>query len=237
MLIKQEKYGADFGPAGSSQQPAEEIKRPVAPRQLLRSHFPSWDKKIKTKENAIMKVEDAILKRESIRAYLDKPVSSEDVEKIVEAGRWAPNAGPFHISVVRNAELLKKLNDRAYNDMINSGNEFLKQRAALPGYQPLYGAPAAIILSGPDKAPFTVHNTMLAAENMLLQATGLGLGSCFLFTITRALNGEENRDLAQEAGIPPDFSAQCGLALGYAAPENKFSMAERAMKGSVNYVD
>jgi FMN reductase [NAD(P)H] len=184
-----------------------------------------------------MNVEDVILKRESIRAYLDKPVSSDDVEKIVEAGQWAPNAGPFQISVVRNAELLKKINDRAYNDMINSDIEFLKQRASLPGYQPLYGAPAVIILSGPDKAPFTVHNTMLAAENMILAATGLGLGSCFLFSITRALNGEKNRDLAEEAGIPSGFSAQCGLAVGYAAAENKFTMGERARKGSVNYVD
>ena len=82
-----------------------------------------------------MNVEDAILKRESIRAYQDKPVSPDDVDKIVEAGRWAPNAGPFQISVVRNADLLKKINDRAHNNMLNSGNEFLKQRASLPGYQ------------------------------------------------------------------------------------------------------
>lgn len=184
-----------------------------------------------------MNVEDAILKRESIRAYLDKPVPSDDMEKIVEAGRWAPNAGPFQISVIRNAELLKKINDRAHNAMLNSGNEFLKKRASLPGYQPLYAAPAVIILSGPDKAPFSVHNTMLAAENMLLTATGLGLGSCFLFSTTTALNGEKNRDLADEAGIPAGFSAQCALAVGYAAPENKFTMGERAMKGSVNYVD
>lgn len=184
-----------------------------------------------------MNVADAILKRESIRAYLDKAVSSDDVEKIVEAGRWAPNAGPFQISVVRNAGLLKKINDRVHNNMINSNIEFLRQRAALPGYQPLYAAPAVIILSGPDEAPFTVHNTMLAAENMILAATGLGLGSCFLFSITTALYGEKNRDLAQEAGIPPGFSAQCGLAVGYAAAENKFTMGERAMKGSVNYVD
>jgi len=107
-----------------------------------------------------MNVEDAILKRESIRAYQDKPVSPDDVDKIVEAGRWAPNAGPFQISVVRNADLLKKINDRAHNNMLNSGNEFLKQRASLPGYQPQYGAPAVIILSGPDKAPFTVHTLM-----------------------------------------------------------------------------
>jgi len=184
-----------------------------------------------------MNIEDAILNRKSIRAYLDKPVSSDDLEKIVEAGRWAPNAGPFQISVIRNKELLKRINDQTHNNMLNSDNEFLRQRASLPGYQPLYGAPAGIILSGPDNTPFPVHNTMLAAENMLLAATGLGLGSCFIFSLTSALNGPKNRDLAEEAGIPSGYSVQCAVIVGHAAPENRFTVAERTMKGSVNYVD
>jgi FMN reductase [NAD(P)H] len=232
---KTRNYGADSEPAGFGQQPDQAITRPASARQLMQS--PSLEKGKKTKESFMMNVEDAILKRKSIRAYLDKPVSSEDMEKIVEAGQWAPNSGPFQISVVRNAALLKKINDRTHNVMLNSGNEFLKHRAFLPGYQPLYGAPAVIILSAPHDTPFHVHNTVLAAENMLLAATGLGLGTCFLFSITSALNGEKNRDLAGQAGIPSGFSAQCALAVGYTADENKFALAERAKKGSVNYVD
>ena len=184
-----------------------------------------------------MNVQDAILNRKSVRAYLDKPVSSDDLEEIVEAGRWAPNAGPFQISVIRNSKLLQKINDRTHKNMLNSNNEFLKQRASLPGYQPLYGAPVMIILSGPDNTPFPVHNTMLAMENMLLAATGLGLGSCFIFSLTSALNGPKNRDLADEAGIPSGYSVQCALIVGHAAPENKFAVAERTRKGTVNYVD
>jgi nitroreductase len=59
-----------------------------------------------------MSVSKVILERKSVRAYLDKPVSQDDLEKIVEAGRWASNAGPFRISVIRNADLRKKINDR-----------------------------------------------------------------------------------------------------------------------------
>ncbi len=40
-----------------------------------------------------MNITEAITKRKSIRAYLDKPVPADDLEKIIEAGRWAPNAG------------------------------------------------------------------------------------------------------------------------------------------------
>ncbi len=41
-----------------------------------------------------MDISEAIARRKSIRAYLDKPVPADDLEKIVDAGRWAPNAGP-----------------------------------------------------------------------------------------------------------------------------------------------
>ena len=184
-----------------------------------------------------MNISEAIAKRKSVRAYLDKPVLADDLEKIVEAGRWAPNAGPFQISVVRNAGLRQKINDRTLDAMVHSGNEFLQQRASLPGYQPIYGAPVLLLLSGPADAPHSMRNTALAAENMLLEATGLGLGSCYLVSPTLALNGENNRDLAQEAGIPDGYTLQCAVIVGYAAAENKFSVGERTRRGSVNYVD
>ena len=100
-----------------------------------------------------MNISDTILKRKSVRAYLDKTVANDDLEKIVEAGRWAPNAGPFQISVVRNADLRQEINDRTHKAMMNSDIKFLQQRAALPGYQPLYSAPVAILLSAPADIP------------------------------------------------------------------------------------
>jgi nitroreductase len=184
-----------------------------------------------------MEVSEAILSRKSVRAYLDRPVSAGDLEGIIEAGRWAPNAGPFQISVVRNAALRQKINDRTLNAMVHSGNAFLQQRASLPGYQPLYGASVLILLSGPTDAPYSLVNAALAAENMLLEATGRGYGSCFLVSPTLALNGKDNRDLAQEAGIPGSHALHCAVIVGYAAAENKFTVGERTRRGSVNFVD
>ena len=184
-----------------------------------------------------MDISDAIRNRKSIRAYLDKPVSEDDLAKIVEAGRWAPNAGEFQISVIRNSELRQRINDRARDAMVNSKIEFVRQRVSLPGYQPLYGAPVLILLSGPTEAPHSTANAALAAENMILEATGLGLGSCYVVSPSLALNGEENHDLVQKAGIPDGYTLQCGVIVGYAAAENKFSVGERAKKGSVNIVD
>lgn len=184
-----------------------------------------------------MEINEAIKKRISVRAYEDKPVTADDLEKIIEAGRWAPNAGPFQISVVRNAALRQKINDRAHEAMLKSGVEFLVQRASLPGYQPLYGAPVLMLLSGPAKAPFGAINAALAAENMILEATGRGLGTCLLLSPTPVLNDEKKRDLADAAGVPEGYTVHCAVIVGYAAKENKFSEGERAPKGSATYID
>lgn len=182
-----------------------------------------------------MNVSEAIMERKSIRAYLDKPISNDVLAQIIEAGRWAPNAGSFQITVIENNELRQKINDETLKYMLASEG-FAKDRASLPGYQPLYGAPVMILLSGPEEHPFSAANTALAAENMLLEATGLGLGSCYLVSPCWVLNGNNNLDLAKEAGIPEGYTVQCAIILGYAAAENKFSAEERIQKGQVNFV-
>ena len=184
-----------------------------------------------------MSISEAIRKRISVRAYLDKPVSDDDLGKIIEAGRWAPNAGPFQISVIRNAALRKEINDRTYNFMQNSGIEFLVQRSSLPGYQPLYGAPVLMLISAPSDAPIGMINTAVAAENMILEATERGFGTCLLLSPTRILNDANQRDLARSAGVPDNYTVQCAVIVGYAAAENKFSSGERIPKGAVNYID
>jgi FMN reductase [NAD(P)H] len=190
-----------------------------------------------TPRRPTMNISEAIAKRKSVRAYLDKPLPTNVLRNIVEAGQWAPNAGPFQISVVRSAGLRQRINDRTLDAMVHSGSEFLRQRASLPGYQPIYGAPVLILLSAPANASFGALNTALSAENMLLEATELGLGSCYIITPTLMLNGENNRDLAREAGIPDGYVVECAVIVGYAAPENKFTVSERTRRGSVNYVD
>lgn len=184
-----------------------------------------------------MNIINSILKRKSVRAYQDKQIGSKDLAQVIEAGQWAPNAGDFRISVVRNAQLRQQINDLTKNAMLDSDNTRLQQRASLPGYQPLYGAPVLILLSGPKEADYSAINTALAAENMLLAASGLGLGACFLVSPRWALNVEQNRELAREVLIPDDYQLMCAVILGYAADDDPFTAGQRQRKGSVVSVD
>ena len=105
-----------------------------------------------------MNISEVVMKRRSIRSYLDKPVSDDDLAKILAAGQWAPNAGEYNLSVIRNKDLMARVNEKTLEVMRNSGNEFLMGRAALPGYLPLYGAPVVIFLSGPPEIAHTQLN-------------------------------------------------------------------------------
>jgi hypothetical protein len=72
---------------------------------------------------------------------------------------------------------------------------------------------------------------------MLLQATELGLGSCFLRSPAFALNAPENETLAREAGIPEGSEMHCAVVVGYTADENKFRRGERVPRGTIQYVN
>lgn len=175
---------------------------------------------------------DIILKRKSVRCYKDEQICNEDLEKIIASGNNAPNAGPFHISVIQNKDLLQKISDLALEGMKKSGSEFLMSRAALPGYAPIYGAPTLLILSSPKGDGAGDINTSCAAANMTIAATALGLGSCYVVTPGLAFNLDNS--LYSEAGIPDGYDIRCSVILGYCAGD-EFA-TEKAPKSNVNYV-
>lgn len=52
---------------------------------------------------------EALQARKSIRGYLDKPVEADKLKAVLKYGNKAPNAGPFHMSVIQNTDLLKEI--------------------------------------------------------------------------------------------------------------------------------
>ena len=55
--------------------------------------------------NGDLDVFEAIKKRRSVRAYADEKVSEEDIERLIDAARWAPSAGniqPWEFVVVKD---------------------------------------------------------------------------------------------------------------------------------------
>ena len=115
-----------------------------------------------------MDILEIIKTRRSIRRYESTPVSEEEIDKILEAGRWAPsadNSQPWRFIALRSQEVRKKL-----ADMLTWGR-FLSQ------------APLGIVVTvNPRASSHPVEDGAAAIQNILLETHSLGLGACWIGT-------------------------------------------------------
>lgn len=167
-----------------------------------------------------MNTMDAIRARKSVRSYLDKAVEAEKIRAVAEAGAMAagtPMAGKVYFSVITNRALLAQIAEGAKAVMAKSGVEMLEKLSANPNFNPLYGAPVAVVIStdkaaDPNSQNMAVANAACAGENMLVAATDAGLASCYLVSPALAFAVPEIRTAAK---IPENAVPQAVIALGY----------------------
>jgi nitroreductase len=138
---------------------------------------------------------EAVQKRKSVRAYEPTPVPVEKLKKVLEAARLAPSAGnaqPWHFIIVMAPDKRKK---------IARGCRFGRFLAE---------SPVVIVGCGDQKASPRWHaiDTCIAMENLVLAATGEGLGTCWIGTF----NEKEIREMLK---IPSHLKVVALLALGY----------------------
>jgi nitroreductase len=153
----------------------------------------------------MMNTLDAIKTRQSTRNFSAKPLEEEQLQTILEAGAYAPNGADVEVfySVVRSKNTLQQLAALAAAAM--------KQD---PGYDPFYGATTVVILSAePHPIGCDLANAACAAENMLLAATELGVGSIYLLGFVLGL--KDDAQLQKAVGIPEGKTPLLGIALGY----------------------
>jgi nitroreductase len=177
---------------------------------------------------------EVIEKRESVRDYLDEKVNEEDLKTIVETGKKAPKAGPFHITVVTNKELLNQISKLTTEGMINSGVEFLIEKAETLGYNPTYNTPSLIIFSAPDENVYGALTISAAAENVILAARELGYGTCYLISPTLAFSTPKKDELIKSLQIPAGFNPICAVSVGKEGPNNEHPPREEL--DNINYV-
>ena len=134
---------------------------------------------------------EAITERRSIRSFTDKSVSLNDLKKLVAAAKWAPtgsNRQQWKYVIINDPKVMKKV------IMISPL---------------LRGKPTAAILICLEKARGG-GRVGFPAQNIMLAAHALGLGSC-------AIGGFSRTAGRKIIDIPLELDAQLLIALGYAA--------------------
>ncbi len=168
---------------------------------------------------------DIIKSRHSIRKYTDKQISREDLEKILEAGDFAPNAGGGQRSMMvalRNKELTKKLgimNLAKFNRGRLIGSYVSKEQPSVIDDPTMkdgfYGAPTVVAVFAQSNFLFKTADAFCMIENMVLQATELGIASCIISRGEETFDSEEGRQLMKEWDVPDNYICQGFVTLGY----------------------
>lgn len=160
-------------------------------------------------------VVEAILKRRTIREYLDTPLSRETLGTLLDCAMWAPsgrNSQPCHVRVIKDKSLLAEL-DADFWNKVGRGTPAYTKCDVNPVYQ---GAPALFLIYTPTEDPM---NSGLAAENIAIAAEGMGLGSCIIASVGSLLKAEEGEKWKKIIDIPDDFKFQIAVAVGEKAEE------------------
>jgi nitroreductase len=163
-----------------------------------------------------------ILKRRSVRAYRPDPVGQPELDLMLEAARHAPSAmnqQPWHFTVIRNPELLGKLEEHCKSAFLESKVEALREVAMQEGFSVFYHAPMLVIISGDPEAIAAQYDCTLAMENMLLAATSLGISSCWTHAVMMFHATKKGKAIFRELGIafPEGYRPYAAAAFGYAA--------------------
>lgn len=133
-------------------------------------------KKLIMEEPITSHVLHIIKTRRSIRAFLSDTIPEDDLDQLIEALRWAPSAGnrqPWHFFLIHNELLKQKLVQAAF------GQNFIAQApvvfvvCAIPEQ-------SAVRYGSRGKNLYTYQDTAAAVQNLLLTATDLGYGACWV---------------------------------------------------------
>lgn len=176
-----------------------------------------------------------IKSRRSTRRYDARMPERNDIERVVEAGRYAPSGGnsqTTHFMVITDAAVLNRLTEMVqaafaameetpgmYGSMVNS-----IRASKRGGYVFHYNAPVLILTANRTDYSNNIADCACALENMMLEANALDLGSCWINQL-RWLNGDANiTAYLQTLGLAEGEKVWGALALGYPAggmPERK----------------
>lgn len=156
-------------------------------------------------------VVETIMTRRSVRQYKPQAVEREKMQTIVECGINAPNAmnkQPWEVRVVDNAdyingvtELYKKANPKAAED---------------PAFKNIFrNAPTVVFIGHDTESESSPFDCGLLAENMMISAWSMGIGSCCLGSPARFMKTPEAAEYLQKLGFSEGYELLYCIGFGY----------------------
>lgn len=161
-------------------------------------------------QNAVI---ETIMARRSIRNYKQVPVGRDTLNTILECGINAPNGQnkqSWEVRVVDNPELMAQMSQAMADG--HPGMEFAKSC--------FRGAPVMVFIARDLSYDFSPYDCGLLAENIMLSAWSMGVGSICLGSPVRFLTDNDVcKSYVEKLGFSLGYELCLCVGLGYAAEE------------------
>ena len=175
-----------------------------------------------------MEAFEAILTRRSTRKYTDVVPEKELIEKVIEAGRYAPsghNNQTTHFMIFTDKAVLDELAalvQAEFAKMDKTDDMYISlQRCIVASKRGSfvfhYRAPVFIAVSNKKGYGNAMADSACALENMMIAANALNLGSCWINQLHWLDENEVIRSFMLKHGLNDDETITGGLIVGYPA--------------------
>ncbi|MDR3453466.1 MAG: nitroreductase family protein [Rhodoferax sp.] len=167
-----------------------------------------------------MDINEAISGRRSVRDYTAQAVDEPAIRRLIDAAVNAPNAvnqQPWTFTVVRDQRLLDRISRDAKSHMLatlpaDAASGHFRSMLDDPAFQIFYHAPVLILISAIAQGPWIVEDCALAAENLMLAAHSVGLGTCWIGFAQSYLNTPVGKSAL---GLPAEWVSIAPLIVGH----------------------
>lgn len=167
---------------------------------------------------------ETIKSRRSIRKYKEDSIPEDILNKIIEAGTYAPSGMGKQSTIilaVTNKEVRDKLS-KINASIMGSTND------------PFYGAPVVLVVLADKSVRTHVYDGSLVMENLMLTAHDLGVGSCWIHRAKETFETEEGKELLKSLGIEGEYEGIGNCILGY--PDGELPVAKQRKDNFVYWV-
>jgi len=166
-----------------------------------------------------MELMEAIYNRRAVRDYTDKQMPRLAVIELINAAVQAPSAinqQPWAFAVFQGRQRLKDYSDRAKAHLLatlDRGSDLhgLRDMLADTNYNIFYSAGTLLVICAKPDGLNPAEDCCLAAQNLMLAAHGMGLGTCPIGFARSWLNLTE---VKQELEIPLNYAAVFPVIVG-----------------------
>jgi|SRR5579883_1245922 len=148
---------------------------------------------------------DVIQRRWSPRAFADRPVPADELNLALEAARWAAssmNDQPWHF-LVGDKYSNPEAYDRIFDTLVPFNQAWAKSAPVL-----IMVVARKVFAYNGKPSPTALYDTGMAAGQLVLQATALGL-------VTHQMGGFDHAKAHELLGIPENHEAVAVMAVGW----------------------